>query len=254
MASTAATSDKAIESKRKTLAVLEEALKRRIVEFKELCLKEGEIIGHLPQDYPLQQREPIPQIRRRLLQSYQPSAPIATEQSQPKVQQKNHLPTMQKAASTTTNYQNVNHIHYGSSVSQSRQFNKTSGAKLLPLMNETKPFRSNSEQSDLNFKYEQPHQTTAQLANSVKMRNIDGHYIGLPSYDQIAAYEGRLVEATKQAIAANPALATHITEKLGHILPYNSRNPDQHSEPETNFKSKTNHMSTKSRGSREIKS
>lgn len=48
---------------------LEIALKKRINEFRELCLKEGELTGHLPVDYPLQPREPIPQVRRRLTRS-----------------------------------------------------------------------------------------------------------------------------------------------------------------------------------------
>lgn len=48
---------------------LEAALKKRINEFRELCLKEGEITGHLPADYPLQPREPIPQVRRRITRS-----------------------------------------------------------------------------------------------------------------------------------------------------------------------------------------
>lgn len=54
-----------IESKKEALNALETALKKRVSEFKELCLKEGELTGHLPIDYPLQPREPIPQIRRR---------------------------------------------------------------------------------------------------------------------------------------------------------------------------------------------
>lgn len=55
-----------IESKKEALNALETALKKRVSEFKELCLKEGELTGHLPIDYPLQPREPIPQIRRRI--------------------------------------------------------------------------------------------------------------------------------------------------------------------------------------------
>lgn len=60
---------KEIESKRESLTALESALKKRINEFRELCLREGEIIGHLPVDYPLQPREPIPQIRSRIKQN-----------------------------------------------------------------------------------------------------------------------------------------------------------------------------------------
>lgn len=57
---------KEIESKKESLTTLELDLKKKINEFRELCLREGEIIGHLPIDYPLQPREPIPQIRSRI--------------------------------------------------------------------------------------------------------------------------------------------------------------------------------------------
>lgn len=60
---------KEIESRREALIALEKALKNRVNEFRQLCLREGEIIGHLPIDYPLQPREPIPQIRSRINQS-----------------------------------------------------------------------------------------------------------------------------------------------------------------------------------------
>ena len=53
-----------IAVKKKLLAALEENLKRKISELRELCMKEGEIIGHIPSDFPLKPREPIPQIRR----------------------------------------------------------------------------------------------------------------------------------------------------------------------------------------------
>jgi len=58
-----------IQHKKETLLTLEIALKKRINEFRELCLKEGELTGHLPVDYPLQPREPIPQVRRRMTRS-----------------------------------------------------------------------------------------------------------------------------------------------------------------------------------------
>lgn len=56
---------KELQSKKEDLLSLEAALKKHINELRELCLKEGELTGHLPVDYPLQPREPIPQIRRR---------------------------------------------------------------------------------------------------------------------------------------------------------------------------------------------
>lgn len=58
-----------LQHKKEALINLEAALKRRINEFRELCLKEGELTGHLPADYPLQPREPIPQVRRRITRS-----------------------------------------------------------------------------------------------------------------------------------------------------------------------------------------
>jgi hypothetical protein len=58
-----------LQHKKEALINLEAALKRRINEFRELCLKEGELTGHLPADYPLQPREPIPQVRRRITAS-----------------------------------------------------------------------------------------------------------------------------------------------------------------------------------------
>lgn len=58
-----------IQHKKETLMTLQMSLKKRIDEFRELCLKEGELTGHLPVDYPLQPREPIPQVRRRMTRS-----------------------------------------------------------------------------------------------------------------------------------------------------------------------------------------
>lgn len=60
---------KQLQHKKEALINLEAALKKRINEFRELCLKEGELTGHLPADYPLQPREPIPQVRRRITRS-----------------------------------------------------------------------------------------------------------------------------------------------------------------------------------------
>lgn len=45
---------------------LEEALKKKTEELKNLCLKEGELSGELPIETPLSPGEPVPQVRRRI--------------------------------------------------------------------------------------------------------------------------------------------------------------------------------------------
>lgn len=194
---------KEIQVKRKALMNLEVALKAKIDEFRELCLKEGvsleyliktqnkhrnhstnhvsqfalipqELTGQLPVDYPLQPREPLPQIRRR-----QPNISI-----------------------------------------------KGIG-KFQPYYEETKPF----QMSDF-YKYSSKHRmvvgdgtipesckTTRQLQQEVLKKqtlnfsNFDDQIMA--SVKVIERNGQELMKATAEAIALNPDLA----EKLNHILP-----------------------------------
>nr|XP_006825708.1 PREDICTED: FERM domain-containing protein 4A-like [Saccoglossus kowalevskii] len=59
---------------------LEERLKLKVDCLKELCIKEAEIIGELPQEYPLVPGEPLPQVRRRVGTGFQLSDKLVNKQ------------------------------------------------------------------------------------------------------------------------------------------------------------------------------
>ncbi|XP_077984095.1 uncharacterized protein LOC144438775 isoform X4 [Glandiceps talaboti] len=61
--------------------VLEERLKLKILALKDVCIKEAEIIGELPAEYPLLPGEPLPQVRRRVGTAFQLSENVVNRRN-----------------------------------------------------------------------------------------------------------------------------------------------------------------------------
>lgn len=209
---------KEIQKKKDVLKNLEAALKKRVTEFRELCLKEGELTGHLPADYPLQPREPIPQVRRRVTSASSimppapptpqpPSAAFVYEETKPfqmsdfyKYSAKfRHKP---QAESAPANKQQP------SAPKQTKQPTLPVKQPLLPPVTQSKSTRQLQEEAK----------------NSMRFTACDDQI--LHSRRLIEKSGQKLIEATARAIAGNPSLA----ERLNNILPNgnNHYNHPQH--------------------------
>lgn len=211
-----------IQSKRANLTALEEALKKRINELKELCLKEGEITGQIPIDYPLHPREPLPQIRRRVSPTSSISSSIINHNNNINTNY-NHLHLKQmsnpSSRSSPTNSVSSNNMVTDRHIQQfyNNQPSNKNQTNYLPYHEETKPF----QMSDF-YKYSSKHResskSTRQLQEEVSKKASLKYS---PSDDKILASVKfieergqRVMEATAKAIAGNPELA----EKLKHTI------------------------------------
>lgn len=227
-----------IQVKKEALTSLEFSLKKRITELRELCLKEAELTGDLPIDYPLQPREPIPQVRRRAQQLKQHSQQSQSQTQQPQIQNQTqanqvniqHLNLHQsKQHSHQIQRQNYTNLLEASTLQSLQNINLNATESFQPYYEETKPFQM-SDFYRYSSKYRQnnngdspaPHtKTTRQLQEDVLKKNS----LMYSSCDDQIQHSVKLIErsghkmieATAKAIAVNPSLA----EKLNGILPSN---------------------------------
>lgn len=244
---------KEIQVKRESLLNLETQLTKRINEFRELCLKEGELTGHLPADYPLKPREPIPQIRRRITRSSgnisEEISPLSTILPPPPIPDRLMQRTSGQVASKMTlpptirqplvDRQTTNGLKQvtrscsaKTTVEEPPKLNQTQTngvAKFQPYYEETKPF----QMSDF-YKYSSKHRQNLTedkqpTVNSQQVRTTrqlqedltrDKNFLKnddqiQQSYRLIEKSGQKLMRATAKAIAGNPSLA----ERLNNIIP-----------------------------------
>lgn len=228
---------KEIQVKRKALTSLELTLKARLNEFRELCLKEGELTGHLPIDYPLQPREPLPQIRRRRKARDASDAIFTPKPVEKPIENIWPIPKANPRSHDNLDRNSAPNIHSSNLIGATNSLNHMQPhlsnidmkdvAKFQPYYEETKPF----QMSDF-YKYSSKHRqatngtripesckTTRQLQEEVlNKRSLDFSPLDeriMASVKVIERNRHELMKATAEAIALNPGLA----EKLNHILP-----------------------------------